>query len=452
MKLPRRVTQLSLAAIFILLGFANTLACSCGSVTPCQAAGYANAVFIAKATAEHHATRELPDWYDETKTVIQSVSVSTLQIDQVFFGVSDQAIELWGHNTTCDYSFEVGKTYLVFAHQNSDGKWSTSACSRTRLLAYAKEDLAYLRNSRNAAGSMLNGSVKRITYDREFRWSEQGFGGVSVYLISATNKYRAVTNAAGIFKLRNLVGGQYRVYTDPATNRSDADAYGDRPRSEWTVDIPNRGCSTLRFTASPAGGVSGRVWSGDNLVTRNLTVELVPVGIEGNAENIFSQNLGEDGEFRFDFIPPGRYYLGINISPGSSKYSTIPNTFYPGGLSRDTASVLEVRRDRQLSGYDIRLPDSVPLRTLGGVVLGSDGNPLANAIVNLQNTKTGDRDLVTTRSEREGKFSVQGIEGQTYELTAVLLNEKGVFNSTPVRVKVASTNVPVQLVISSPEK
>lgn len=452
MNLPQRAAQLSLAAIFTLFGFASAHACSCAATSPCQAAGSADAVFIARATDEHRATRELPDWDDKTKTIPESVTVSTLQVDQVFFGLSNQVIDLWGYNTTCDYSFEVGKTYLVFAHQAPDGKWSTNACSHTHRLENAKEELVFLRSSGKVTGGVLNGSVKRTVYDRNFYWSERGLDRVSVYLVSATNKYRAVTDALGNFELRNLVGGRYKVYTDPATNQSNAGDVNGPPKSEWTVEIPNQGCKTLWFNASPAGGVSGRVFSGNELINRNLNVELAPVGIAINAENVFSQTLGEDGEFRFDFIPPGRYYLGINLIPDSSDFPAVPSTFYPGALSRDTASIVEIGQDQQLSGYDIRLPDSVRLRTVEGVVLRNDGTPVASASVEFRNIQVGDSDSGTAQTGPDGKFSFQGIEGQTYDLFPHTFNEGGGAVLPLRQVKIGTTNAPVELTIGQPAK
>lgn len=444
--------KILLAVAFVLSAISGASACACSSSTPCEATANADAVFVAQTVNTFRAARELRDWNDETKTVTRSVSVATLKIGEVFFGISSETVDLWSENTTCDYTFETGKTYLVFASRDPDGKWSTYACSHTDLLENAGEDLAYLRRTKKISGSTLKGTVRRISYDRQYLWSQRGMSKVSVFLVSAANKYRAVTNARGNFELRNLAGGQYRIYTEPATNKSSAGKWDDPPRSEWTIDIPDHGCRNLWFSAAPEGGVSGRVWSGNELVTRNYTVYLIPVDVVMNDQDRFSQGLGGDGGFQFDFVPPGRYYLGINLSADSSKYSTVPATFYPGAVSKDTAAIVEIRLDQKLSGYDIRLPDSLRLRTLEGVVLGPDGTPRANASVQFRNVQTGDRDDDSTRADRDGKFSIQGIEGQTYELGALVFGEEGVSNSTPIRVKFGPTNAPVQLIIPSPAK
>jgi hypothetical protein len=44
---------------------------------------------------------------------------------------------------SCDYDFEKGKEYVVYA-QGGEESLQTNLCSRTQLVAYAYDDLAYL--------------------------------------------------------------------------------------------------------------------------------------------------------------------------------------------------------------------------------------------------------------------------------------------------------------------
>jgi hypothetical protein len=445
------IARFSIAIALLFSAFLSAHACICASLTSCEAAGNADAVFIAKAIDEHQAFRALPAGNDETKTVMRPVAVSTLQISEVFFGTDSTTIDLWGNDTNCDYPFELGKTYLVFAQRDHDGRWTARSCSHTGLLESENEDLVYLRNIRKAAGSTLNGSVTRVSYDRALRRTDRGMGNVSVYLDSPTNKYRAMTDARGNFEVRGLAGGRYRVYTEPATNQNTLSDWGGPPRSEWTVKIPDKGCQTVRFSAAPAGSVSGRVWSGTELVTRNLDIELIPVGRPLIDQNGLRQSLGADGSYLFDFLPPGRYYVGIMLSGKASDHSVFPTAFYSGVLSKDTANIVEIGRDQQLSGYDLHLPESLRLRTLEGVVTGPDGKPAANADVLFWSGQTDDQDGGWTTTDGDGKFSFQGIEGQTYELRAISGGDN-VANSTPVQIKFGATNVPVRLTFGTPEK
>lgn len=453
MNLINTASKLILAALFVLFVQHTAYACLCFTSSPCEAVGNAEAVFIAEAIHERRAERELPDAKDMTKTVIRSATVSTLQISHVFFGIDSARVDLWNNNTSCAYPFEVGKTYLVFAYRAVDGKWSASNCSHTRLLESANEDLAYLRSMRKGAGSALEGSVTQVSYDLALRRTDSGLGNVSVFLVSPTNKYRAVTDARGNFELRNMVGGEYRVHTEPATNQNTLSEWGGPPRPEWTIKIPEQGCQTVQFSAAPAGSVSGRVWSGEELVHRDITIDLIHVDLPLNNKNGLRQTLGPDGSYRFDYLPPGRYYVGINLFTDSLERSGFPTIFYSGALSQDTANIVEIGRDQQLSGYDIHLPDSHRLRTLEGVVRRPDGTPIANANANvIFRNVTDDRDNDFATTGRDGKFSFQGIEGQTYEFIALDFSGDGGGNSTPVKIKFGPTNAPVQLTIPSLEK
>ena len=44
----------------------------------------------------------------------------------------------------CGFYFQVGKTYLIYAYENQDGRLETSNCSRSRSKERAAEDFAFL--------------------------------------------------------------------------------------------------------------------------------------------------------------------------------------------------------------------------------------------------------------------------------------------------------------------
>jgi hypothetical protein len=53
------------------------------------------------------------------------------------------------NGTSCDFSFEVGKSYLIYAHNSNGRNISTNLCSGNKELQYAAEDIKLLGRSKN---------------------------------------------------------------------------------------------------------------------------------------------------------------------------------------------------------------------------------------------------------------------------------------------------------------
>jgi hypothetical protein len=77
----------------------------------------------------------------------------TFRVDEQWKGNSAQSLVIQTTATTamCGYAFEVGQTYLVYAHHRQ-GRLQTNQCSRTTILSQAAEDLSVLSKDKPCKG------------------------------------------------------------------------------------------------------------------------------------------------------------------------------------------------------------------------------------------------------------------------------------------------------------
>jgi hypothetical protein len=126
-------TLLTTVVAMAVAGAGLAQACSCiPPPPPKKALEQAHAVFSGKVTKIEEAGEG-------------ELSV-TLELATTWKGAADKELTLFTANQSaaCGYGFEKGKTYLVYAHQIKRGEakvLETNICTRTALLADAKDDL-----------------------------------------------------------------------------------------------------------------------------------------------------------------------------------------------------------------------------------------------------------------------------------------------------------------------
>jgi hypothetical protein len=135
--------------VFMLFGAESSLACTCApSQSASQELERATAVFSGKVVEiKRHKQRS---------NLFGSVEVK-FKVNKVWKGVDEKTISIFtsSQSAACGYGFRAGRTYLVYAHGNEEGRLTTSICSRTRRLKDAREDLQELGAGKGVAGKIL---------------------------------------------------------------------------------------------------------------------------------------------------------------------------------------------------------------------------------------------------------------------------------------------------------
>lgn len=187
------------AALLLPCAVADVRACQCRERQP-PCAQYVEADAVFAGLVADIATPEAagPDGDDNG---FQKIS---FKVERAFRGVEGGRAELINRGTSCDYTFEVGTRYLVYAYRNpATGKLGTGYCSRTAELSKAAVDLDYLDRLAALAPEKL---ITGVLADGQKR-----LGGVRVTAESGGRLYRSTSNQAGWFKLSVSKPGEYRV-------------------------------------------------------------------------------------------------------------------------------------------------------------------------------------------------------------------------------------------------
>jgi hypothetical protein len=155
---------LRLLTDFVMLGapLGQLLACSCDAPAPvCNSVGQAAAVFTGRVPAVSNEPspgvplRRAGDFGGRLsgnpggRIGEPEFRLVRFRIFEALSGVAEGASEaeiVTGFGSgDCGYDFRVGVEYVVYARKDARGRLSTGICSRTRPLAAAAEDLAYIR-------------------------------------------------------------------------------------------------------------------------------------------------------------------------------------------------------------------------------------------------------------------------------------------------------------------
>jgi carboxypeptidase family protein len=168
----------------------------------------------------------------------------TFRIEETFQGDRHDTEQIWtGYgNGDCGYDFQVGKSYLVYAYQDSEtGRMTTGICTRTAPTADAADDLGYLHSVKlGTAKSWVSGYV---TSDDQQRIRAMVTGnppaspvrGASIELESVDVTRTTNTDAQGRFVFEDIAEGDYRIHVS-------AEGYLFRP-SPNSFHIARYACS-----------------------------------------------------------------------------------------------------------------------------------------------------------------------------------------------------------------
>ncbi len=239
----------------------------------------------------------------------------------------------------------------------------------------------------------------------------------------------ALTDQDGRYEFRDLPAGRFNLSVSKSGFVTMQ--YGQNRPFEPGRPIELADAQTLdkANVTLPRGSVlSGRVLDefGEPVADANVgAMRMQFVNGRRRLVNAGRNNQTNDlGQFRLYGLPPGEYYVSATLRSmdlaigdmmagtggpvGSSPNSGYAPTYYPGTASPADAQRVTVAVGQELGSIDIALAP-VKLAKITGTAMGSDGKPLAGAMIMLMPAM---RDVMlfmpgaTSRTSRDGQFTL----------------------------------------------
>jgi hypothetical protein len=241
----QQVVLLALTTFVLLALGRDARACQCAERVspPCAEYWKAKVVFEAQVTEINPSSNEQGFYPEGTRVTLSVGKVCRGTINKLVFDVQ-------GNGADCRVVYENGKQYLVYAFDYSTSAKTivTSACSRTRQLSRAGEDLEYIRNlSQGQSESSIQGKVLA---------GYEPLEGIRIEVEGLGKRYDAVTDHDGNFAFRLAEAGRYKVRavgpekSGFLTYRRDGHWFTleGRPVLEFEERVEGGGCAYVEFS------------------------------------------------------------------------------------------------------------------------------------------------------------------------------------------------------------
>jgi Carboxypeptidase regulatory-like domain len=397
------------AAATLLLGMPSAaLACSCISGgPPCQDFFNSDAVFVGTVTGIAQGPARVADIPTERRHV-------TLSVQRAARGVTGAAVEvstgLGGGD--CGFDFRVGERYIVYARKTADGSLSVSICSRTRRLAEAGEDLAYLdAMPTSAAAGTVSGTIEYFNpRDPTAPAKRTPVGDVQVLVRGSSGVFSGMSGTDGHYTIARVPPGVYEFQVLPPPGFSRRFLGGG-----FELRDP-RACHVRDFGLQYDGHVTGTLVDGSRRPVSGLAVDIAPA--DRPDDRLLDARSTSDafGRFELTDVPPGRYIVGIGLDPGFDPPTLYARTLYADPEAPGKSRSLEIGAGERLDIGELRVSEPLVRYELRGVVTDASGAPVAGASVYLAQRFRQATNPVETATD--GSFLLHVFEGQTYTLRA----------------------------------
>ena len=360
------------AAALIILLFSpdSTLACSCGG-TPTTCGSYEVAEAVLIGTVMRVENKVAKDGNGREYITGQTAYV---QVDETFKGVKSPEMIFRSNGTSCDAAYGAGQRWLFYAyHSEEDNTWSTMPCDRSTQLAWAADDLLYLRalprssQKTRIAGRLLNRDYTPLI-------------GVKVKLTGADGflTREVFSDKNGVYEVYGLPPGKYTVQPETPLNlklshSSRSIITNDRSRRAQQVELREKDCAVMNFYYTEDTLVSGRVFGADGQPMPDVCVHLV---YKDNPKDTpyLGDCTDENGRFKIDDVLLGEYLLVANEDGQITSDEPFPTAYYPGVFEKEKATTLTFSSADKFQDFDIHIPSQKPTRLIEGKLLFSDGD------------------------------------------------------------------------------
>jgi protocatechuate 3,4-dioxygenase beta subunit len=409
-----RVSTITISTFALALFFclcSDSFACDCArSGQPCQAFWQADAVFVGQVKAKDLKARfEKGGNGEELRAPGGGEARVTFTITEAFRGAPGKEVDIFTDYSDCSYEFENGGVYIVYAyeHPKGGGKLYTNICSRTQKYSESSPDIAYAKSlARASHGAVIFGTV---THEREGadRDSRVPLANVRVIVTGEDKQVEATTDDEGRYKTPSLPAGEYTVRAEPPQGMSE---------QERKVTVADRGCAEVSFWPRWDGRLSGIVYDAEGRPATGVSIYLVKAEKRGMDWTTYGQS-DENSRYEVKGIQPGRYRIVLqHIGLNASQRKTI--FYHPGVSDPEQAEIVSFGEGQVISHFALRLPMLPRLKTIEGVVLDSDGKPLAGVLVS--HGLPNENMMSNVKTDEYGRFSFKAYEGVKYSARVII--------------------------------
>lgn len=418
-----RFLSFALIAGIMLVSSANVFACSCqfGGSVPCQEFWRVDAVFSGTVVSSGKIKVDRGSYKSDMRLV-------HLTVDQPIRGMQTAEVDVitgWGGGD-CGYGFKPGQRYLVYAYRDEkDNSLSTSICTRTRLLAEADDDFAFIKAlpTSNAQGLIFGTVGKRNHEPKEGEPWYKPIADAELTIEGKDAQYQAQSDAKGNFRVENVLPGKYvvKVKLPPGLIRDSLQKDEGATTVENEVEVAAQGCTETGFYLESDTRVRGQVLDVNGNPVANMRLNMRGAASDKRNINTFLHaTTDSEGFFEFKIVPPGDYLLGYHLlnSP-LQEGQPYGRTYLPGVASKALATIVKVKEGESLTGFTLRLPAPLSQRSVTGVIVWSDGQPVSDASVYLGLNEEGEMSaLSSVQTDANGRFTLKLYEGLQYKVGA----------------------------------
>ena len=174
------------------------------------------------------------------------------------------------------------------------------------------------------------------------------------------------------------------------------------------VDVPQHGCGYLHLFMAATGVLSGTVVRADDgKPVPGLELDVLRLrGTDETIPGIEHEKTGANGSFHYEGIPAGDYLIGVNLWSRPNVDTPYAPTYLPGVSDRDRAQVIHLAAGQKLSGFRLKVPTRLRLRTVRVQVQWPDGSSVGQGVsVTTYESENSVTDFEETKAD--GSTSVQ---------------------------------------------
>ena len=391
-----RVIFRSLAAIILAyLALSNIcMACECiGAERPCEHLRGSDAVFVGRVLDTVPVKRPVD------KDSYRAGYIMHFAVENSLLGAlgAEITIETGGGGGDCGTPLPVGDKFLIFAYKNENGQLWTGMCSGNRQLGNdpSSDQLVeqYRTLVQTGTGSIFGRvvSTKPVWDGDDVRDGpdENPMRGTVVRAKSGEFTTTTKTLEDGSYEFDRLPNGTYTIAPEIRSNLDFDHENEDR----YQADVANGGCANISFKLEPNTRIRGHLAWPDNLELKLIQVVALPTHLKDLNQYSGQWDLTDENN-RFDIwpLPPGDYYVGVNIGSSPKADAPFPPTYYPGVTRRQAATIIHIR-EGETKELNLSLPEVAKPRKVHFVAIGLDGKPLRKIYVQLEDLRhPGDAD------------------------------------------------------------